>query len=215
MSEHVTSERSAATPTTERERRPAKEAAGDARRKAEEAADDLKQKASETADQVREEAEARARKIRDDAERRAERLAGSLGRRGDSLARALGAAAASLREEGEGSMAGLADEAADQVRRMSGYLEDENPSAMLDDFEDLGRNHPGAFLGSAFTLGLAAGRFLRASRPTVEEDGDGTAAATNGNGRAHVGTAPFGGSGPTAPESDDSMDTSAGPGGAR
>ena len=115
--------------------------------------------------QQRAEQEATARDLQHEAEERADRWTTSLGRQAESLARALRVARDSLWTEGEERMASMAGQAADQVDRMSGYLEDEDPAAMLDDLSALGRQNPGAFLGSAFTLGLAAGRFLRASSP--------------------------------------------------
>ena len=121
---------------------------------------------SGVANEIRERAKETAQDARDAAERRAGRWAASMGQRAETLSRALRAAEDSLRGEGEESMASMAGEAADQVERMSFYLEDENPSAMLHDMADLGRRNPGAFLGAAFTIGLAAGRFLRASEPT-------------------------------------------------
>lgn len=133
-------------------------------------------------EEVKEETKAKARELGNEAEDRADRLTSSMGRRADSLARALGAAAETLRQEGEASMADMAGEAAEQVERVGGYLDDEDPSAMLEDFESLGQRNPGAFLGSAFAMGLAAGRFLRASRPDARRtgmgNGDGTPQTT-------------------------------------
>jgi hypothetical protein len=117
---------------------------------------------------MKQDAKAAARELGREAEERADRWTTSVGRRAESLARALRVARDSLWTEGEEQMASVVGQAADHVDRMSGYLEDENPSAMLEDMAELGRRNPGAFLGSAFTLGLATGRFLRASSP----DGD-------------------------------------------
>lgn len=124
----------------------------------------------ETPRGLEEKAKSKAHEVRDEAERQAERWTSMMGRRAESLSRALRAARDSLRNEGEERMAMVADQAADQLDRMSGYLEDENPTGMVEDFEDFGRRNPGAFLGTAFTVGLAAGRFLRASDPTTDGD---------------------------------------------
>jgi hypothetical protein len=136
----------------------ARETIGEARREAAAKVDDLKQEVKEG-----------ARDLRHQAEDRADRWTSQMGGRADSLGRALRAAADKLGEDGERSMADMARDAAGQVERMSGYLEDESPSTMLHDFQELGRRNPAAFVGSAFALGLVAGRFLRASSP----DGDG------------------------------------------
>lgn len=139
---------------------------GEAKQAISEAKHQVEAKAAEVKEEVKE----RVRGVREEAETRADHWTTSVGGRADSLGRALRAAADRLREDGESSMADMAGDAASQVERMSGYLEDERPRDMLDDFEDLGRRNPGAFVGSAFALGLVAGRFLRASR-TQGEDG--------------------------------------------
>ena len=138
-------------------------------------------------DQVRElkeEARSKARELKEEASERAERWATSMGRQSESLARALRAARDSLRTEGQERMASVVGQAADQVDRMSGYLEEENPSAILDDLADLGRQNPGAFLGSAFAMGLATGRFLRASSPNGHEGAQAGAGEPAGVGAA-------------------------------
>ena len=123
--------------------------------------------ASELAD----EASGMVRELRDEAESKADRWTHDLGKRGAGLARALGTASATLRDEGDDRMAELADRAAEQVERMSGYLEREDPRALMDDLEKLGGSNPAAFLGTAFAAGILSGRFFRASSP---EDGNGS-----------------------------------------
>lgn len=116
-------------------------------------------------DDIRDEARKVADSVKDEVEDRAERWSDTLGRRGESLARALHSASDTLRDEGEGGLADLADRAARHVHRMGRYLEDENPSGMMDDLEDTGRSNPAAFLGIAFAAGVLGGRLLRASSP--------------------------------------------------
>lgn len=125
--------------------------------------------------EIREEARRVTDEVKEEVEDRADRWSSTLGRRGDSLARALHAASDTLRDEGEGGLADLAHRAAEQVHRMGQYLEDEDPSGMLDDLEETGRSNPAAFMGAAFAAGVLGGRLLRASAP----DGD----TTNGPGR--------------------------------
>jgi len=104
-----------------------------------------------------------ARDLRDEAESQADRWTRDLGKRGAGLARALESASATLRDEGDHRMAELADRAAEQVERMAGYLEQEDPRSLMDDLERLGRSNPAAFLGTAFAAGVMGGRFFRAS----------------------------------------------------
>ena len=146
-------------------------------RSSERASEQIGQEVRSRSGEMKEGVKAQARELRQEAEERAERWTSSVGHQAESLARALRVASDSLWTEGEERMASFVSQAAEQVDRMSGYFEDENPSGMIEDLEDLGRRNPGAFLGSAFAMGLAAGRFLRASTP------NGRARSAEGSGR--------------------------------
>lgn len=145
--------------------------------------------ASAGASDLGDEASRMAGDLRDEAESRADRWTRDFGKRGSGLARALGEASTTLRDEGDDQMADLAGRAAEQVERMAGYLEKEDPRGLMDDLEQLGRSNPAAFLGTAFAAGVLSGRLFRASSP---EKGNGsdprassatTGSPTNG---AHV-----------------------------
>lgn len=138
---------------------------------------DLQEKAKGTAHELQEKAKETVREVRDEAARRAESWTVSFGRQTESMARALRAARDSLWVEGEERMADVVGQAANQVDRFSSYLDDENPSQMMRGFTDLGRRNPAAFLGTAFVIGMIAGRFLRSSERSEEEvmEGDGHA----------------------------------------
>jgi len=138
--------------------------------------------AKEGAGGLADEASRVADDVRDQAEERADRWTDNMGRRGAGLARALGAASDSLRGEGDEEMAELAERAAEQVERMAGYLEQENPGALLDDLSDLGRSNPAAFLGTAFAAGVLSGRVLRASSPDEGNGADQKSRRSPGNG---------------------------------
>lgn len=155
-----TSDRGSGDDTTRRAKDTVRETAREAR-------DEI----AEGTERIKHEARSTARSMREGAEHQADRWTTSMGEHTHHLARALEAAADRLRQDGERAMADMAGEAARQVDRMGGYLEDENPSEMLEDFEDLGRDNPGVFLGSAFTVGLMAGRLLRASRSNGHDGG--------------------------------------------
>lgn len=128
----------------------------------------------EGAEQPGDEAGRMVEEARHEAEEQADRWTAGLGRRGEHLARALNAASDTLREEGEERMSGMASEAAEKVKRMGGYLEDEDPSSMMHDLEDLGRSNPAAFLGGVFVAGLLGGRLLRASSPRESRESRGS-----------------------------------------
>ncbi len=74
-----------------------------------------------------------------------------------------------LREQEQAPVAGIADQAAQQAERGSGYLKQRNVSELLNETEQLGRTHPLAFTGGALILGMLGVRFLRSSRRAEEE----------------------------------------------
>ena len=163
-------------------------------------AEPREQTTKEQARELKEEAKSKARELKEEASERAERWTASMGRQTESLARALRAARDSLWTEGQERMASVVGQAADQVDRMSGYLEEENPSGMLDDLADLGRHNPSAFLGSAFAMGLATGRFLRASSPNGQEHAEADGGDLAGVGASAAAPArPMSGPGTTQP----------------
>lgn len=133
----------------------------DAKAKAAELKEGARGKARDTKAAVK----ATVEDAREGAEKRVDRWTETMGERVEHFAGALRAASDSLSSQGEKALAGIADDAAEQVTRVGGYLETEDSSAMMADLLDMGRRNPGAFLGSALAVGLAAGRFLRASSP--------------------------------------------------
>jgi hypothetical protein len=141
------------------------------------AATEAKERAGAGARQVKEDARRKGEELRREAEETADRWTERMGSRVDHVAHALRAASESLESEGEGELAGMVEDAAEQVDRMGGYLEGEEPSSMMSDLRSLGRRNPGAFLGGALLAGLAAGRFLRSSEPSGD-DGEGFTAPT-------------------------------------
>jgi len=64
---------------------------------------------------------------------------------------------------------------ADVTHRAADKLEREGTQGILRDVKTFARHHPGAFLGSAFVLGIAAGRFLRSD---VDQHRDGSSSGS-------------------------------------
>lgn len=60
------------------------------------------------------------------------------------------------------------DTLAQQVEKISGYLEDQDLRGMMRDLEGFARRNPAVFLGGAFALGILAARFLKSSKPSNE-----------------------------------------------
>ena len=59
----------------------------------------------------------------------------------------------------------LVQKAADGLETFSRSIEGKSPGDLLNDVRDFGRRNPIAFIGSAVLVGLAVGRFARASEP--------------------------------------------------
>ena len=68
-----------------------------------------------------------------------------------------------LRKQGKEQPAKIAEQAADRVERVGGYLRDSDADKILRDVEDFGRRQPLAVLAGGFAVGLLASRFLKAS----------------------------------------------------
>lgn len=70
-----------------------------------------------------------------------------------------------FREEENSNIAGYADQMADQLDRLAGYLSWRDINGLLDDAQETARRRPDVFYGGMFVAGLALSRFLKASRP--------------------------------------------------
>ncbi|MCA9972180.1 MAG: hypothetical protein KC425_18285 [Anaerolineales bacterium] len=81
------------------------------------------------------------------------------------VAKALRQTSDRLREQDQGMIAGAGSQAADQLDKLSGYLQEQDVGDLLHDAEDFARRQPELFIGGAFTVGLLAARFLKSSAP--------------------------------------------------
>ncbi len=110
------------------------------------------QKASEYAEQGREQAKGQ---IATQKERASSELQG--------ISRALRQTGDQLREQDQDSIGQYAEQAADQVGRLSDFLSEKDSEQLISEVEDFARNRPAIFLGAAFVVGAAAARFLKSS----------------------------------------------------
>jgi hypothetical protein len=93
-----------------------------------------------------------------------------------------------LREQNQGGVSRYTERAADQVERLSNYLQSADATEIVDRVEDFARRQPALFLGGAFTLGLLGARFLKSSRRREGQTvGAGYWSAGAPAGRAYVG----------------------------
>lgn len=149
-------------------------AAKDAQAKAGEAAQDVKAKVGEAAqearghaegvkDKVKEQASEARGRVQAEAERGFERGKGRVAERVSSVAHAFRKTGEQLREEDQGDLAGYTDRVAEQVERVSSYLEGKGLRDVLDDVSAFAKRQPGLFVGGTLIAGLVAARFLRSS----------------------------------------------------
>lgn len=124
----------------------------EASERASEYAEQGQEKAAEAAEQGREKAKGQISTQK-------ERASGEL--RG--IARALHSTGEQLREQDQDSIGRYADQAAEQVERLSDYLSEKDSEQLVSEVEDFARSRPAVFLGGAFVLGIAAARFLKSS----------------------------------------------------
>lgn len=85
------------------------------------------------------------------------------------VAEALRMTGSQLREQDQTMVAQYSNKIADQVDRVSGYLEARSLDEVIHEAKAFARRQPEIFLGGAFTIGLLATRFLKSSSPTHYE----------------------------------------------
>jgi uncharacterized membrane protein len=80
------------------------------------------------------------------------------------MAQAVRQTGQSLRTSDQTALAGYADQAADQLERLSGYLRRHDVQDLIWEVEGFARRRPAAFIGLAFGAGFLAARFLKSSQ---------------------------------------------------
>lgn len=123
------------------------------------ATDQVRQKASEVASQAQQQVSAGIASQKDSA-------AHSL----SDVAQALRQTGQQLRDQDQVGVTGYIDQAAEQVERLSHYLERNDLGHLVGDLERFARRQPAMFIGGAFLVGLLGARFLRSTRPDQYND---------------------------------------------
>jgi hypothetical protein len=88
------------------------------------------------------------------------------GEQAQSLAESLRQTASQLRQTGDEQKtryAGIADQGADRVERVGGYLTESDAEELLSKVEEMARRQPWLVVGTGLILGIATARFLKAS----------------------------------------------------
>jgi hypothetical protein len=121
---------------------------------------------------VVEQAKDKAQELASQAQQKAgEQVESGLARGKSRAAETLGGVAQSLRlssqhlrEQNQEGTGRYVEKAAQQVERLSSYLQNADVGEVVDQVEDFARRQPALFLGGAFALGLLGARFLKSSR---------------------------------------------------
>jgi ElaB/YqjD/DUF883 family membrane-anchored ribosome-binding protein len=125
--------------------------------------DQAQQKAQEAAGQAKEQAQQAAGKAQERARQMVDERSTQVGQQVSSQAGDLRSVGEQLRSQGKDQPAKVAEQAAERVERLGGYLERSDADTILSDAEDLARKNPWAVVAGGLVLGFAASRFLKAS----------------------------------------------------
>jgi type VI protein secretion system component VasK len=122
-----------------------------------------KEQAKQQADQVKQQAQQAGGQAKDKLREQVDQRSTQAGERVGSTAQDVRSVAEELRKQGKDQPAKLAEQAADRVERVGGYLKESDADRILGDIEDFGRSKPWAIALGGLALGFAASRFLKAS----------------------------------------------------
>lgn len=99
-------------------------------------------------------------------------------------------------KDGEGGMAtGLAQQAAQRLDDVAGWLEDREPADLLEDVRRYARRNPGTFLAAAAVVGFLGGRLTRGLRDDAKDQGRPAGYGSAGYGSAGYDSAGYGSAG--------------------
>jgi type VI protein secretion system component VasK len=122
-----------------------------------------KEQVKEQAGQVKEQAQKAGGQAKDKLRGQVDQRSTQAGERVGATAQDVRSVAEELRRQGKDQPAKLAEQAADRVERVGGYLKESDADRILRDVEDFGRSRPWAIALGGLVLGFAASRFLKAS----------------------------------------------------
>ena len=74
-----------------------------------------------------------------------------------------------LRSDNHDTVAHYAEQAADQIERLSERIRGKDVSELLNDAQQLARRRPALFVGGAFAVGLLGARFMKSSAESDDE----------------------------------------------
>jgi hypothetical protein len=127
-----------------------------------------KERLNQAGQALKGEAQSFAHDARSQASERAETAKTQVGSTIHTFADAIRKAGDDLGEHDQTFAARLVREAADGLEGFSRALSDKRPEEMLDTVRDFGRRNPAAFVAGSVLVGLAVGRFFRASERNLD-----------------------------------------------
>lgn len=81
-----------------------------------------------------------------------------------SVASTLLSSSSQLKDEQQNLAGEYVEKAAEQIDRLATYIQNADPSEVVDNVERFARRRPAVFIGAAFALGVIGARFLKSSR---------------------------------------------------
>jgi len=132
----------------------------------------LTDRAERAAEQAKSAAIDRVHTVRDQAQNSLDQGRNQVVARIRHVSSALKSAGNELRKDDE-TVARYVTAASDRIESVASYVSSAEPGRVLGDVQDLAQRKPAWFFGGAFVLGLAAGRFLKASRQNSSFGGSG------------------------------------------
>jgi hypothetical protein len=126
-------------------------------------ADQVKEQATRQAEQVKHQAQQATGQARERLREQVDQRSTQAGERVGSTAHDVRSVADELRRQGKDQPAKVAEQAADRIERVGGYLTQSDADTILGDVEDFGRRRPWAVALGGLALGFAVSRFLKAS----------------------------------------------------
>jgi hypothetical protein len=126
-------------------------------------AEQAKEQAKQQAEQAKQQVQQAGGKAKDKLREQVDQRSTQAGERVGSTAQDVRSVAEELRKQGKDQPAKLAERAAERVERVGGYLQESDADRILRDVEDFGRQKPWVVALGGLALGIAAGRFLKAS----------------------------------------------------
>jgi hypothetical protein len=125
--------------------------------------DQAQDRAADVKEQAQEKVQEASGQAKDRMREQVDQRSTQMGERVSSAAQDARSVGEELRRQGKDQPARLADQAADRVERLGGYLQESDADRILRDVEDLGRRQPWVVVAGGLVLGFAASRFLKAS----------------------------------------------------